>query len=155
MRVDSASRRISAPPRAIYRAFAKAGSMERWLPPSNMTGKMLHFDFRDGGSYRMRLTFRDPEKGIGKTSEDSDEVEVRFIRLEEGKRIEQEVTFESDDPAFAGLMRMVWSFQPENGATVVTVRAENVPYGISSEDHEIGLNSSLENLAAFVEGQDG
>jgi len=117
--------------------------MERWLPPSHMTGKMLHFDFREGGSYRMRLTFRGPEKRIGKTTEDSDHVEVRLIRLEEGKRIEQEVVIESDDPAFAGLMRMVWSLKPEN-----------VPYGIRSEGHELGLNSSLEKLAAFVEGQD-
>jgi uncharacterized protein YndB with AHSA1/START domain len=139
---------------AIYSAFSEAGAMERWLPPSNMKGKMLHFDFRDGGSYRMRLAFRDPEQGAGKTSDDSDEVEVRLIRLEEGKRIEQEVAFESDDPAFAGLMRMVWTFQPENGVTLVTVRAENVPYGISPEDHEVGMNSSLENLAAFVEGRE-
>lgn len=154
MRIDSASRRISASPETIYAAFAAEGAMERWLPPSNMKGKMLHFDFHDGGSYRMRLTFKDAQQGTGKTSEDSDEVEVRLIQVEAGIRIEQEVAFESDDPAFAGIMRMVWTFQPENGATLVTVRAENVPYGITPEDHEIGLNSSLENLAAFVEGQD-
>jgi uncharacterized protein YndB with AHSA1/START domain len=153
MSVDSASRRISASPEALYGAFAEVGAMEQWLPPGNMTGTMLHFDFRDGGSYRMRLTYKDPKQGTGKTSEDSDEVEVRLIHLEGGKRIEQEVVFESDDPAFAGLMRMVWTFQPENGMTVVMVQAENVPYGIRPEDHEVGLNSSLENLAAFVEGQ--
>lgn len=151
MRVDSASLRIAASPEVIYEAFAKEGAMEQWLPPSNMIGKMLHFDFRSGGSYRMLLTFRDAENGIGKTSQDSDEVEVRLIRLEEGKRIEQEVVFESDDPAFAGAMRMVWTFQPENGGTIVTVRAENVPRGIRSEDHDAGMKSSLENLATFVE----
>lgn len=155
MRIDSASRRISASPEAIYAAFATGGAVERWLPSSNMKGKMLHFDFRNGGSYRMRLTFKDAQHGTGKTSEDSDEVEVRLIRVEAGKRIEQEVAFESDDPAFAGIMRMIWTFQPENGATLVSVRAENVPYGISPQDHEIGLNSSLDNLAAFVEGKDG
>jgi uncharacterized protein YndB with AHSA1/START domain len=71
-RVDSASRLIKAPPAAIYRAFAEPGAMERWLPPSNMVGKMLHFDFRDGGSYRMRLTYKEPGGGQGKTSDDSD-----------------------------------------------------------------------------------
>lgn len=153
MRVDSASQRISASPEAIYAAFATAGAMEQWLPPSNMKGKMLHFDFQDGGSYRMRLTYNDTRHGTGKTSEDADEVGVRLIRLEAGQRIEWEVSFESDDPAFAGIMRMVWTFQPGDGATLVTVRAENVPYGISPGDHETGLKSSLENLAAFVEGQ--
>lgn len=152
-RSDSASRPVSAPPEMIYKAFAEPGAMEQWLPPSNMMGKMLRFDFREGGSYRMRLTYREPQPGAGKTSEDADEVEVRLTKLEEGKRIEQEVVFESEDPAFSGLMHMVWTFQPKEEGTLVTVRAENVPAGISREDHEVGLNSSLENLAAFVEEQ--
>lgn len=153
MRMDSASRRITASLDMIYGAFAKACDLEQWLPPSNMIGKMLHFDFRSGGLYRMRLTFKDAENGTGKTSQDSDEVEVRLIHLEEGRRIEQEVTFESDNPAFAGVMRMVWTLQSENGGTIVTIQAENVPRGIRPEDHEAGMKSSLENLAAFVEGR--
>lgn len=32
--------------------------MEQWVPPNNMTATMLHFDFREGGSYRMRLTYK-------------------------------------------------------------------------------------------------
>lgn len=56
-RVDSASRLIQASPAAIYRAFAEPGAMEQWLPPGDMVGQMLHFDFRDGGSYRMRLLY--------------------------------------------------------------------------------------------------
>lgn len=125
--------------------------MERWLPPSNMIGSMLRFDFRESGSYRMRLTYKDPQPGLGKTTEDADEVEVRLTRLKEGEMIEQEIVFDSDDPAFSGIMRMVWVFEPEGEATLVTVRAENVPAGISPEDHEAGLKSSLENLAAFVQ----
>ena len=153
-RIDSASRFIAAPREALYRAFSRPGAMERWLPPEGMTGEMLHFDFRDGGSYRMRLTYREPLEGGGKSSEDSDEVEVRLTRLEEGQTIEQEVTFESDDPAFAGVMRMTWSFLPEEAGTRVTIRAEDVPDGIRPDDHQAGLDSSLENLARFV-GEEG
>jgi uncharacterized protein YndB with AHSA1/START domain len=149
-RIDSASRLISASPKTVYRAFAEPGSMERWLPPENMTGKMLHFDFREGGSYRMRLTYAEPEQGQGKTSEDSDEVEVRLTKLEDGRRIEQEVAFESEDPSFSGVMRMIWTFQPQNEGTLVTIRAENVPEGIRREDHNAGLSSSLKKLAGFV-----
>lgn len=150
VRIDSASRFISASPVEIYRAFAEPGAMERWLPPGNMTGQMLHFDFREGGSYRMRLTYKEPQPAPGKTSRDTDEVEVRLRKLEVGKRIEQEVVFESDDPAFAGTMRMVWTFTPKDAGTLVSIRAENVPAGISPQDHEVGMNASLENLAAFV-----
>lgn len=142
---------MQASPEAIYRAFAEPGDVERWLPPSNMTGDVLHYDFREGGTYRMRLNYRDQENGQGKTSETSDEMVVHFIHLEPGRRIEQEVVFESDDPDFAGTMAMVWSFEPKGSETLVTVRAENVPAGIQSEDHEAGMKSTLDNLAAFVE----
>jgi uncharacterized protein YndB with AHSA1/START domain len=127
--------------------------MERWLPPDDMTGKMLRFDFREGGSYRMLLTYAAPREGRGKTSEDSDEVEVRLTKLEDGRRIEQEVTFESEDPLFSGVMRMIWTFQPQDERTLVTIRAENVPEGIRPEDHDAGLNSSLEKLARLVEAE--
>jgi uncharacterized protein YndB with AHSA1/START domain len=145
---------ISASAEAVYRAFAEPGAMERWLPPDNMRGKMLHFDFREGGSYRMRLTYEEPQQGRGKTSDNSDEVEVRLTKLEDGRRIEQEVTFESEDPSFSGVMRMIWTFQPQDEGTLVTIRAENVPEGIRPEDHDAGLNSSLEKLAALVETEE-
>lgn len=145
---------MRASPETIYQAFVEPASMERWLPPSNMTGELLHFDFSEGGTYRLRLTYKDEQPGQGKTSEASDEMEVRFTRLEPSRRIEQEVVFESDDPTFAGTMGMVWTFEPESSGTLVTVRAEDVPEGIRPDDHEAGMKSTLDNLAAFVE-QDG
>lgn len=125
--------------------------MERWLPPDDMTGRMLHFDFREGGSYRMRLTYAARQQGRGKTCGDSDEVEVRLTRIEAGRRIEQEVSFESEDPSFRGIMRMTWTFAPRDEGTLVTIQAENVPEGIRPEDHDAGLNSSLEKLARLLE----
>lgn len=150
-RVDSASRLITASAKKIYQAFIEPGVLERWLPPRNMKGEMLHADFREGGSYCMRLTYTDPVHGRGKTGEGVDEVEVRLTRLEEDRRIEQEVRFDSDDPSFSGVMRMTWTFEPAAQGTVVTVRAEDVPQGIRPDTHTEGFRSSLENLAEFVE----
>ncbi|MCU0633772.1 MAG: SRPBCC domain-containing protein [Gemmatimonadaceae bacterium] len=145
---------VRASPQAVYRAFAAPGALEQWLPPHGMTGEMLHFDFREGGSYRMRLTYAPPEHGRGKSSSDADDVTVRLTTLEDGRRIEQAVTFESTDPAFAGVMRMTWSFTSQGDGTLVTVRAEEVPSGISAEDHAAGLRASLATLADFVDGVD-
>lgn len=150
-RVDTSSRLISAAASEVYEAFAEPGAMERWLPPIGMTGKMLSFDFRAGGGYRMRLTYQNPNEGQGKTSADSDETEVRLVRLDSGQRIVQEVDFDSDDPSFKGTMRMTWIFEAADGGTLVQVRAENVPEGIRPEDHQAGLDSSLANLAHFME----
>ena len=78
-------------------------------------------------------------------------VEGRFGELVEDERIVWAVTFHSDDPSYAGEMKMTWSFVPVSGGTDVTITAENVPPGISKEDHDAGLRSTLENLAVFVE----
>jgi hypothetical protein len=47
-----------------------------------MSGTMLSFAFREGSGYRMRLTYNEPQHTRGKTSEDADEVEVRFVKTE-------------------------------------------------------------------------
>jgi len=151
-RVDTASKLIHASASAIYRAFATPDAMEAWLPPEGMTGRILTFAFREGGLYRMRLTYDDPQHTPGKTSENADEVEVSFVRLVPGARIEQAVTFHSDDAAFSGKMRVTWMFDSVPDGTFVTVRCDNVPVGIRAEDHQAGLASTLSNLAAFVEG---
>lgn len=46
---------------------------------------------------------------------------------------------------------MTWTLNAVTGGTEVEMRAENVPAGISQEDHLAGIRSKLENLAAFVE----
>src|SRR6476469_4353222 len=101
-RVDTASRLIGAPPEAIYGAFADADALARWLPPANMRATIQHFDFREGGGYRMRLSYTDAADGPGKSGDGSDGVEVVFTGLVEGRRIEQTVRFDSPDAAFAG-----------------------------------------------------
>jgi hypothetical protein len=57
---------------------------------------------------------------------------------------------ESQDARFAGEMTMTWTFAAVLEGTRVTVTAENVPPGVSKDDHDAGLRSSLENLARFL-----
>lgn len=117
-----------------------------------MTGRILDFDPRPGGPFRMELTFKDKSHATpGKTSADSDLVEGRFVSLVADREIVQRFTFRSDDPAFAGEMTMTWTLVPEAGGTRVTVSATDVPPGISPDDHQTGLNSSLANLADYTE----
>jgi uncharacterized protein YndB with AHSA1/START domain len=121
-----------------------------WLPPGEMTGRFERFDARPGGSYRMALTYRDASGAPGKTTAESDIVEARFVGIVPGERVTQAVDFVSDDPAYAGTMTMTWGVTVDAG-TRVDIVAEDVPDGISVEDHAAGLASSLMNLAAYVE----
>lgn len=111
-RIDSALRLILAPPSAVYAAFADPTAMEQWVPPGTMTATMLRFEFREGGRYRMHLSYEDSQPRGGKTSNASDEVEVHFIELLDSLGIVQSVRFESSDAAFAGRTRMTWAFDP-------------------------------------------
>jgi hypothetical protein len=69
-----------------------------------------------------------------------------------GARIVQAIDFVSEDPAFSGTMTMTWEIAAADGGTRVEFRADNVPAGISEEDHAAGLASSLDNLARHVVG---
>ena len=151
-RSDAATRVIGAPPDKIYQAFASAASLMEWLPPSGMSGQALEYDFREGGGYRIELRYDEKmSTESGKTTDRTDITNGRFLELLPGRRITQSVEFESSDPAFAGDMTLTWSFDTAPEGTTVTVTADNVPNGISKADHDAGLRSSLENLAAFVE----
>lgn len=151
-RIDSASRVIAASSQTIYRAFVDPEAWSYWLPPEGMTGHIYEFDARPGGAYRMALTYRgDDHPNAGKTTGNTDLVHGRFLEFVPNERIVQLVTFESDDPRFAGEMRMTWRLSPLADGTEVSFICENVPEGIRKEDHDVGLRSTLENLAKFVE----
>jgi uncharacterized protein YndB with AHSA1/START domain len=150
-RTDTASRVIAAPPERVYAALVDPDALVRWLPPDGMTGSFERFDARPGGSYRLVLTYLDASAAPGKTNADSDVVDARFIDVVPGTRLVQSVDFVSDDPANAGTMTMTWDLAAVDGGTRVDIRADDVPAGISAEDHAAGLASSLANLAAYLE----
>jgi uncharacterized protein YndB with AHSA1/START domain len=142
---------IAAPPGHVYAALIDPDALAAWLPPAGMSGKFERFDARPGGSYRFVLTYDDATTGGGKATADSDIVEARFIEIVPGVRVVQAVNFVADDPSFAGTMTMTWEITATGSGTRVDIRAEQVPSGISAEDHAVGLASSLANLAAHVE----
>lgn len=150
-RTDSATRFISAPADAIYRAFVDPAAWLEWLPPKGMTGEIYEFDARPGGTYRMALTYVGDHANAGKADANTDIVEGRFAELVPDVRVVQIVTFESSNPRFSGEMRMTWSILSKAAGSEVSIIAENVPPGISKADHDVGLRSTLENLAQFVE----
>ena len=148
-RTDCASRDIAAPADRLWQAWFGPGELVQWLPPGDMRGEVLALEPSQGGAFRMRLTYA--SDGTGKTTANTDLVEGVFALIEPPHRFRLDTVFRSDDPAFAGIMQMTWSFEPIPGGTRVTVSAENVPPGISAADHANGLDLSLDNLARHVE----
>ncbi|CAL9415218.1 hypothetical protein SUDANB171_01734 [Streptomyces sp. enrichment culture] len=150
-RTDTASRTIAAPIDRVWDALIDREALTAWLPPAGMTGRFERFDARPGGSYRLVLTYGDASGGHGKATADSDVVEARFVDIVPGVRVVQAIDFVSDDPANAGTMTMTWQVTAVEAGTRVDIVADNVPEGVSAEDHAEGLASSLANLAAYAE----
>jgi len=150
-RTDAASRVIAAPLAQVYAALVDRDALVAWLPPNGMTARFEHFDPRPGGSYRLILTYTDASGAPGKAAADADIVEARYVDIDPDVRVVQTVDFVSDDPAVAGTMTMTWEVSAVDGGTRVDITADDVPDGISAEDHATGLASSLANLAEHVE----
>jgi uncharacterized protein YndB with AHSA1/START domain len=142
---------IAAPLERVYAALVDPDALIAWLPPEGMSGRFERFDARPGGSYRMVLTYADASGAPGKATADSDIVEGRFLDVVPGARVVQAVDFVSDDPAYAGTMTMTWEVTAVDAGARVGIRADDVPDGISAQDHAAGLASSLANLAAYLE----
>lgn len=150
-RTDFASRVIMTSPQTIYQSFLNPEALVSWLPPKGMSGHIDMFEPREGGTYRVTLTYEIDQSNPGKTSENTDVAQGKFVELVPDKRIVQSVEFDSEDPAFSGEMTQKWLLEAIPEGTKVTIVCENVPEGIRKEDHDTGLRSTLENLANFTE----
>ncbi|MBY8862260.1 SRPBCC family protein [Nocardia sp. CA2R105] len=153
-RTDRASRLIAAPPEIVYGALLDRESLETWLPPDGMRGRIQRWDPSRGGGFRMVLTYLDPVDAPGKSSDATDVVDVGFAELVPPERVVQQAVFEAQDPSYAGTMTMTWQITATSAGSEVTVTATDVPPGIDQAAHEAGIASSLANLASYVEAAD-
>jgi uncharacterized protein YndB with AHSA1/START domain len=146
------SRIIRAPREAVYRACLDPHAVARWRVPDNMTARVHAFEAREGGVYRMSLTYRDlTQSPRGKTSDHTDTFEGRFVELVPGRRIVEAIAFEAADPRFAGVMTFTTSLADAGDGTEVTILCEDLPPGVRPEDNEEGCRQSLAKLAALLE----
>jgi uncharacterized protein YndB with AHSA1/START domain len=140
---------VKAPRPEVYRACIDPAAIVRWRVPDNMTAKVHSFDARVGGSHRMSLTYCDPARPAGKTTDDTDSFTGRFVALVPNEKIVEAINFETDDPGVQGEMTITTSFRDAEGGTEVAMSFENIPPGIRPEDNAEGTRQSLKKLAAL------
>ncbi|MBA3869177.1 MAG: SRPBCC family protein [Anaerolineae bacterium] len=151
-RRTQASQFIKAPREKVYQAFINPDAVASWLAPDKMKGHVEIFEPHAGGRFRMSLTYLDQkDRPRGKTSDDTDTSEGKFVELIPNEKIVQVFEFESDQPDMAGQMKITWSLVDAARGTEATVRFDDIPKGISLEDNELGSQQSLRKLAAYVE----
>lgn len=146
------SRIIKAPRQAVYNAFIDPQLVAQWLAPDNMRGEVHVFDASEGGTFRMSLTYLDPQHSPGgKTSKDKDSFRGKFAELLPYEKIVELIEFDSADPRLAGEMKMTVSLADKEAGTEVTLLFQDIPEGIRPEDNDKGSEQSLKKLAKLLE----
>jgi uncharacterized protein YndB with AHSA1/START domain len=144
------SRHINAPRARVYRALLDARAVETWMVPTGMTSQVHAFNAREGGSFRISLTYNAPT-GIGKTTAHTDTFHGRFVKLVTNEQLVEVVEFETADPALRGEMTITIALADADRGTDVLAVHDWLPPGVPLADNEAGWQSSLAKLAALVE----
>jgi len=141
---------MNAPPAKVYRALLDARAVATWMVPTGMTSHVHEFDAREGGSFRISLTY-DAPTGTGKTTAHTDTFHGRLVKLVTNKQVIEVVEFETTDPTMRGEMTITFNLTDADGGTDVFAVHDGLPRGVPPADNEAGWRSSLAKLAALVE----
>jgi uncharacterized protein YndB with AHSA1/START domain len=145
-------RHMNAPRADVYRALLEARAVAEWMVPSGMTSRVHAFDAREGGRFRISLTYDDPTT-TGKTTAHTDTYHGRFVKLVPDEQVVEALEFETGDAAMRGEMMVTITLTDADGGTDVHVVHDNLPPGLSPADNETGWRMALDKLAAFVEAR--
>ncbi len=115
-----------------------------------MRCEVYEFDAREGGSFRISLTYDDPT-ALGKTNAHTDTYHGRFLKLVPDVQVVEEDEFETEDPALMGKMVITITLTDRDGGTHLVAVHEGLPPGVSPGDNELGWRMALNKLATFVE----
>jgi len=145
-----ASRHIRAPRPAVYRALLDAGAIAQWRVPAGMSSHVHEFDAREGGSFRVSLTY-DAPTGTGKSASHTDTYRGHFVKLVPDEQVVEVFEFETADPELRGEMTMTTTLKDADGGTNVLVVHEGVPDKVPPADNETGTRMALAKLAKLTE----
>jgi uncharacterized protein YndB with AHSA1/START domain len=144
------SQHVNAPRESVYRALVEARAVAIWMVPSGMTSHVHAFDAREGGSFRISLSYDTPN-GTGKTTAHTDTYHGRFVKLVPNEQVVEVMEFETADAEMRGEMTVTFTLSDAGGGTDVLGVHDNVPPGVAPADNETGWRMALEKLARLVE----
>ena len=72
-------RHIRAPRERVYRALVDAEAIARWKVPDGMTSRVHHFEGREGGTFRVSLSYEDASVASGKNTARTDTYHDRSV----------------------------------------------------------------------------
>jgi uncharacterized protein YndB with AHSA1/START domain len=143
-------RHIKAPRSAVYQALLDAVAIASWRVPSGMSSHVHEFEAREGGAFRVSLTYDVPTE-TGKSAAHTDTYHGHFVQLVSNEQVVEALEFETADPELRGMMTITTTLTEADGGTEVLVVHEGIPDSVPVADNEMGTRMALDNLARLVE----
>jgi uncharacterized protein YndB with AHSA1/START domain len=132
---------IKAPPEKVFKAFSDATAQTTWLPPYGFLCVVENFDFKVGGTYRMKF--------INFSTGNGHSFGGKFVEIKTNAFIKNTDSF--DDPNLPGEMTTsVWLKKVLCG-TEIKIMQEGIPEMIPAEMCYLGWQDSLDKLIKLVE----
>ncbi|MDQ1720085.1 MAG: hypothetical protein QOE89_4038 [Pseudonocardiales bacterium] len=144
------SRHVNAPRSSVYRALLDPDAISKWRVPNGMSSHVHEFDAREGGRFRITLSYDAPGTA-GKSAPHTDTYHGHFVRLVPDEQVVEAIEFETADAALRGTMTMTTTLTDAADGTDVVVVHDGVPDGVPAADNEMGTLMALANLAVLVE----
>ena len=142
---------LAAPPADVYRALTTATDVQQWQVPDSMDSEVHAFDVREGGAFRISLTYRGDE--AGKSRGHTDTYHGEFATLKPGLLVVESMEFETTDPEMTGEMRVTFELSANADGTELIATHDHVPPGVSPVDNELGWTMALAKLARLLEAR--
>jgi uncharacterized protein YndB with AHSA1/START domain len=151
MHTTAAFQHVNAPRAAVYRALLDADAIAQWRVPEGMSSHVHRFEAREGGAFRVSLTYETPDEA-GKSAAHTDTYHGVFSRLVPNQEVVEVLEFETEDPAMRGEMTMTTTLtDAAEGGCGVRIVHEGLPDAVPAADNETGTRMALAKLARLVE----
>jgi uncharacterized protein YndB with AHSA1/START domain len=120
------SRHLHAPRADVYHALLDARAIATWMVPADMKSHVHEFDAREGGRFRISLTY-DAPNAKGKTTAHTDTYYGQVVRLVPDEQVVEVMEFETEHPAMCGEMTVTYTLTDAGGGTDLLAVHENLP----------------------------
>jgi uncharacterized protein YndB with AHSA1/START domain len=144
-------RQLPAPAQSVFGAFADAQLVARWLTPSpEVKLTVLHFEFREGGTYRFAYDVPGGRRMI---------VGGTYLAIEPPRRIVFSWLIDPPDEHAGIESEVTVLIEPSAGGSELVIRHARFGRADADARHAEGWRGALDQLAGLLatteEGRDG
>lgn len=144
------ARHLRATPSAVYQALLDPDAIATWRVPDGMSSRVHEFDAREGGRFRVSLSYAEPGL-VGKSASGTDTYHGRFVELVPDQKVVEEMEFETEDATLRATMTITTTLTEAGDGSDVLMVHDSVPDSVPAADNETGMRMALDNLAKLVE----